>query len=34
MDLNTITEVLQPASADTMKEWQPGYASGFFIRVG
>ncbi|HEY0793916.1 MAG TPA: FAD binding domain-containing protein [Chthoniobacterales bacterium] len=26
MDLNTITEVLRPASADVVKEWQPGYA--------
>jgi CO/xanthine dehydrogenase FAD-binding subunit len=26
MDLNTITEVLQPCSPDTVKEWQPGYA--------
>jgi CO/xanthine dehydrogenase FAD-binding subunit len=26
MDLNTITEVLRPATADTVKKWQPGYA--------
>jgi CO/xanthine dehydrogenase FAD-binding subunit len=24
--LNTITEVLQPADADSVKEWQSGYA--------
>jgi CO/xanthine dehydrogenase FAD-binding subunit len=26
MDLNTITEVLRPANADAVKEWQSGYA--------
>jgi CO/xanthine dehydrogenase FAD-binding subunit len=26
MDLNTITEILRPANADTVKKWQPGYA--------
>jgi CO/xanthine dehydrogenase FAD-binding subunit len=26
MDLNTITEVLRPANADVVKEWQTGYA--------
>src|SRR3984893_1034844 len=26
MDLNTITEVLRPANADVMREWQTGYA--------
>jgi len=26
MDLNTITEVLRPATADAVKEWQRGYA--------
>jgi CO/xanthine dehydrogenase FAD-binding subunit len=26
MDLNTITEVLRPATADAVKEWQSGYA--------
>jgi CO/xanthine dehydrogenase FAD-binding subunit len=26
MDLNTITEVLRPASADAVKEWPAGHA--------
>src|ERR1700736_4953559 len=26
MDLNTITEVVVPATADTVKKWHPGYA--------
>jgi CO/xanthine dehydrogenase FAD-binding subunit len=26
MDLNTVTEVLRPVSADAVKEWQSGYA--------
>jgi CO/xanthine dehydrogenase FAD-binding subunit len=26
MDLNTITEVMRPANADTVKKWQTGYA--------
>ena len=26
MDLNTITEVLRPANADSIREWQSGYA--------
>jgi hypothetical protein len=26
MDLNTVTEVLRPATADSVKEWQSGYA--------
>ena len=26
MDLNTITDVLRPANADSIKEWQSGYA--------
>ena len=26
MDLNTVNEILQPANADAVKEWQSGYA--------